>query len=97
MKKKKKKKHNQQFSIQNVKITIFYLVVKRLMIIKNFDVKIQNLVANHELRPAKSNPAISQNKQTNRNVYIKIEFQNSIERLSFLYRITDMKIVWINP
>ena len=67
------------------------------MIIKNFDVKIQNLVANHELRPAKSNPAISQNKQTNRNVYIKIEFQNSIERLSFLCRIKDMKIVWINP
>ena len=30
------------------------------------------------------------NKQTNRNIYIKIQFQNSIERLSFLYQITDI-------
>ena len=34
----------------------FYLVVKRLMITKNSDVKIQNLVVNHESRPIKSNP-----------------------------------------
>ena len=33
----------------------FYLV-KRLMITKNSDVKIQNLVVNHESRPIKSNP-----------------------------------------
>ena len=35
------------------------------------------------------------NKQKNRNIYIKIESQNSIE--SFLCRITDIKIPWINP
>ena len=29
-------------------------------------------------------------KKTNRNTYIKIQFQNSIERLSFLYQITDI-------
>ena len=29
-------------------------------------------------------------KQTNRNIYIKIQFQNSVERLSFLYQITDI-------
>ena len=28
---------------------------------------------------------------------MKIEFQNSIARLSFLCRITDIKIAWINP
>ena len=39
------------------------------------------------------------NKQANRNTYvhIKIEFQNLIERLSFLCRVTDIKITWINP
>ena len=37
------------------------------------------------------------NKQTNRNIYIKIDFQNSIEKLSILCRITDIKIAWINP
>ena len=26
---------------------------------------------------------------------MKIKFQNSIVRLSFLYRVTDIKIVWI--
>ena len=31
----------------------------------------------------------------NGNMYI--EFQNSIERLSFLCRLTDIKITWINP
>ena len=29
-------------------------------------------------------------------IYIYIEFQKSIERLSFLCRITDIKIAWIN-
>ena len=28
---------------------------------------------------------------------MKIEFQNSITRLSFSCRITDIKIAWINP
>ena len=36
-------------------------------------------------------------KQTNRNIDMKIEFQNSIVRLSFLCCITDIKIAWINP
>ena len=35
----------------------FYLAVKRLMIIKNLVVKIQNHVLNHESRPFKLNPA----------------------------------------
>ena len=30
-------------------------------------------------------------------IYKKIEFQNSAVRLSFLCRITDIKIAWINP
>ena len=37
------------------------------------------------------------NKQTNKNIYVQIEFQNSVERLSFLCCITDIKIAWINP
>ena len=38
-------------------------------------------------------------KQTNKNIHrhIKIEFQNSIERLSFFCHIRDIKIAWINP
>ena len=28
---------------------------------------------------------------------MKIEFENSIRRLSFLCRLTDIKIAWINP
>ena len=28
---------------------------------------------------------------------MKIEFQNSIRRLSFLCRLPDIKIAWINP
>ena len=39
-------------------------------------------------------------KQTNipaKYMYIKIEFQNSIARLSFLCCITEIKIAWINP
>ena len=40
---------------------------------------------------------ISVTKQTNRNTHIKIEFQNSIERLSFLCCTMDIKIAWINP
>ena len=36
------------------------------------------------------------NKQTNKQKY-KIEFQNSIVRLSFLCRITVIKIAWLNP
>ena len=42
-------------------------------------------------------------KQTNNKIYMEIEFQNSIVtqnsivRLSFLCRITDIKIAWINP
>ena len=43
------------------------------------------------------NSNISVTKQTNRNIYIEIVFQNSIERLSFLYRITDIYIARINP
>ena len=35
----------------------FYIVVKKLMTTKNSVVKIQNLVVNHESRPAKSYPA----------------------------------------
>ena len=30
-------------------------------------------------------------------VYMKIESQNSIVRLSFLCRMTDIKSAWINP
>ena len=30
-------------------------------------------------------------------IYTKIEFQNSIVKFSFLYRMTDIKITWINP
>ena len=43
--------------------------------------------------------SISVAKQTNKQtevIYIKIKFQNSIERLSFLYHIMDIKISWIN-
>ena len=29
--------------------------------------------------------------------FVKIEFENSIRRFSFLCRLTDIKIVWINP
>ena len=37
-------------------------------------------------------------KQTNKQyIYMKIEFQNSIVRLSFLCCIMDIKIGWINP
>ena len=37
-------------------------------------------------------------KQTNKQkLYMKIEFQNSIVKLSFLCRITDITIAWINP
>ena len=28
---------------------------------------------------------------------MKIEFQNSVKRLSCLCRLTDIKIAWINP
>ena len=34
---------------------------------------------------------------TNKNIYMKIEFQNLISRLSFFCCITDIKIAWINP
>ena len=37
------------------------------------------------------------NKQTKIFVYMKIEFQTSIVRLSFLCHITDIKSTWINP
>ena len=37
------------------------------------------------------------NKQTNKNVYMKIEFQNPVVRLNFLWHIMDIKIAWINP
>ena len=30
-------------------------------------------------------------------IYMKIEFRNSIVRLSYLCCITDIKIAWINP
>ena len=30
-------------------------------------------------------------------IFMKIEFENSIRRLSILFRITDIKITWINP
>ena len=36
-------------------------------------------------------------KQTNKKIYMKIKFQNSIVRLSFLCCIKDIKIAWINP
>ena len=36
------------------------------------------------------------NKTDKQKLHIKIEFQNLIERLSFLCRITDIKIAWIN-
>ena len=39
---------------------------------------------------------LSNKKKTNGYIYIYIEFQKSIERLSFLCRITDIKIAWIN-
>ena len=35
---------------------------------------------------------IKKQKQTSKNIYMKIEFQNPIVRLSFLFRITDIKI-----
>ena len=38
-----------------------------------------------------------QKQTTKRNIYMKIEFQNSIARLSFLCHIKDIKIAWINP
>ena len=37
------------------------------------------------------------NKQTGISIYTKIEFQNVIERLGFLCRVTDIKIAWISP
>ena len=43
-------------SIDN-SVEFFYLVVKRLVITKNFVVKIKNLVMNHESRLVKSNTA----------------------------------------
>ena len=36
------------------------------------------------------------NKQTNKYLYMKTEFQNSIARLS-LCHIMDIKIAWLNP
>ena len=30
-------------------------------------------------------------------IFMKIEFENSVRRLSILCRITDIKISWINP
>ena len=30
-------------------------------------------------------------------IYMKIQFQNSIVRLSFLCHVTDIKISWVNP
>ena len=36
-------------------------------------------------------------KQTIKKVYMGIEFENSIVRLSSLCHITDIKIAWINP
>ena len=36
-------------------------------------------------------------KQKYYETYMKIEFQNSIVRLSYLCCITDIKIAWINP
>ena len=35
-------------------------------------------------------------KQTKKNIYMKIGFQNWIARFSFLCHVTDIKIVWIN-
>ena len=44
---------------------------------------------------------ISKNKKikqkTKKQIYMKIELQNSIVRLSFLCHITNIKIAWINP
>ena len=47
-----------------------------------------------------SNSLVFKQKQkqtTKQNIYIKIEFQNSIARLSFSCCIKDIKIIWINP
>ena len=35
--------------------------------------------------------------KTNKNMYVKIECQNSIVRLSFLCHIMDIKMAWISP
>ena len=44
-----------------------------------------------------SNSLIKKQKQTNKQTNkVKIEFQYSIIKLSFLRRITDIRIVWIN-
>ena len=37
------------------------------------------------------------NKQINKNIYLKIEFQSSVRRMIFLCGIGDIKIDWINP
>ena len=50
----------------------------------------KNATAN-ELQYVSNKPS----KQTE--IYIKTEFQNSIERLTFFCRITNIKIAWINP
>ena len=42
------------------------------------------------------NKKIKKNKRAKMYIYMKIEFQNSIVRLSFLCRITDIKIAWIS-
>ena len=42
------------------------------------------------------NSKVIQQKQK-QNLYMKIEFQNSVVRLSFFFRRTDIKIAWINP
>ena len=38
-----------------------------------------------------------QKQTTKRNIYMKIEFQNSVARLSFLCHIKGIKIAWMNP
>ena len=43
------------------------------------------------------NSLVIKQKQANKNIYMKIEFQNSVAKLSFLCRNTDIKIAWINP
>ena len=42
------------------------------------------------------NSKVIQQKQK-QNLYMKIDLQNSIVRLSFFCRRTDIKIAWINP
>ena len=43
-----------------------------------------------------SNKTNKKTKKTNKSIYIKIAFPNSIERLRFLCCMTDTKIPWIN-